>query len=80
MKAPRFIASQRLANEEKFYIATLQHDSTIVKVQKTVILKDLPDEEEPSNFKPPVFLIAIGLAILYQVVYRNAGVLWQQQV
>lgn len=47
----------------------MQPGSNRVTVQKTTFLRDQPDEEEVSSFKPPVFLIAIGLAILYQVFF-----------
>ena len=68
------ISSHRYANDDKFFFTMLFEDNVVIK--KIIFLKNIPDTvpEEDSGFKPPLFLVGIGLAILYQVQSSHAGI------
>lgn len=68
MKEILSVSTHRYANDDKFYVNLLFKDRDVVK--KIIFLKNIADanQEEDSGFKPPLFLIGIGLAILYQVM------------
>ena len=63
----------RYSNEEKFYLAMLFPDEIIVK--KILFMRTLSEGEESGGWKPPLFLIGIGFALLYQFFFRpkNSG-------
>lgn len=67
MKSIISVTSNRYANDDKFYVTLLFKDKAVVK--KVIFLKNIADAnpEDDSGFKPPLFLVGIGLAILYQV-------------
>lgn len=65
------LESHRYSNDEKFYISLLFPDR--VEIKKSLFFRALAETEEKEGWKPPLFLIGIGLALLYQFFFRPKG-------
>ena len=75
MRGLSFLRAHKFGPEEKYYVAFLFAGGRLV-VKKTNFLKSvLEKEEESGGFKPPLFLIGIGIALVYQVACPDAAVL-----
>lgn len=62
------ISVHKYSPEEKYYISLMINNNRLV-VKRLNILKPPKDaQEDSSGFKPPLFLIGIGIALLYQVL------------
>lgn len=72
-RRPTLVSSQRQGNEDKFLLASIiqrPEGASILRVDKVNFLRHaVQEQEEEGGFKPPLFLIGIGLAILYQVFF-----------
>lgn len=74
MRSLAFLRAHKYGPEEKYYVAFLFAGGRLV-VKKTNFLKSVQEKEEEAGFKPPLFLIGIGIALLYQVACSEAAVL-----
>ena len=61
--------SIKFANDDKYLMAFLFKNKLVVK--KINMLKNVQEAEDQSGFKPPLFLIGIGMALLYQLFFRS---------
>lgn len=68
MKSVISVSKTKLTNDDKYLVSFHFKDRLVIK--KINILKNIQDTEENSGFKPPLFLIGIGMALIYQLFFR----------
>jgi len=62
----------KYSSDDSFLITLTFSDRILV--QKIVSIKTREEEAESSSWKPPLFLIGIAIAFIYQVQYLYSGV------
>lgn len=60
----------KFASDDSFLVTLTFSDRILV--QKIVSIKTREEEAESSTWKPPLFLIGIAIAFIYQVFFRQS--------